>query len=80
MNDKGQTTTHHWGWMIVVLIIFGTVTYIWSINRPDNYANGAVHSESHRQDWPLSIHIGEGSCTHRPLGTLDQITKSPVKK
>lgn len=62
MNNKGQTTGHHWGWMIVVLIIFGGVTYIWSTNRPDQYEKGSIHAEQHRQDWPLSIHVGEGGC------------------
>lgn len=62
LNNKGQSTAHHWGWMVVVLIIFGGVTYIWSINRPDQYEKGSIHAEQHRQDWPLSIHIGEGSC------------------
>lgn len=55
---------HHYGWMAVVLIMFGVVTYIWSTNRPDSYQKGAIHAEQHRQDWPLSFHVGEGGCAH----------------
>jgi len=61
-NNKGQSTAHHWGWMAVVLIVFGVSAYIYSINRPDEYNKGSIHNEEHRQDWPLSIHIGEGGC------------------
>lgn len=61
-NNRGQTTAHYWGWMLVVLIVFGVSTYIFTINRPDEYSKGAIHAEQHRQDWPLSIHVGEGGC------------------
>lgn len=58
---------HHWGWMIVVLIVFGTGTYIFTINRPDAYGGHSIHAEQHRQDWPFSMHIGEGGCAHLPI-------------
>lgn len=57
-------TQHHYGWMIVVIIVFFGALYIWSANRPDteNYGKGAYHEDVHRQDWPFSIHVGEGGC------------------
>lgn len=61
MNNKGQSTAHHWGWMVVVLIVFGVVTYVFTLNRPD-VQKGGYQADYHRQDWPLSIHIGEGGC------------------
>lgn len=77
MNSNGQATAHHWGWMIVILIIFGVCAYIWSINRPDieNYGKGSYHSEAHRQDWPFSIHIGEGGCQ-----TVGEMIKHKISK
>ena len=60
-DNKGQSTAHHYGWMLVVLIIFGVSTYIFTLNRPD-VKKGGYQMDYHPQDWPLSIHIGEGSC------------------
>lgn len=73
MNENA----HHWGWMIIVLIIFFGAYWIYSTNRPDSYTRGAIHAEQHRQDWPLSVHIGEGGCAH--LDSLKPLTNS-VKK
>lgn len=57
---------HHYGWMAVVLIIVCVCVYIWASNRPniDNYGKDSTHNEQHRQDWPLSVHIGEGGCAN----------------
>lgn len=60
-NNKGQSTAHHYGWMAVVLIIFGVVTYVFTLNRPD-VQKGGFSADYKRQDWPFSIHIGEGGC------------------
>jgi len=57
-----MNNAHHWGWMIVALIALGAITYVFTLNRPDLYKGNAIHAEQHRQDWPLSIHIGEGGC------------------
>lgn len=65
---------HHWAWMAVVLIIFGCAIYIW---RPNNYEKGSIHQEMHREDLPLSIHIGEGGCATLPKNTTT--VKSSVK-
>lgn len=53
---------HHYGWMIVVLIVFFGCYWIYSSNRPDSYTKGATHNEQIRTDWPFSLHIGEGGC------------------
>ncbi len=68
---------HHWGWIVVAVLCLGAVTYIFTINRPDenNYSKGSSHIEQHRQDWPFSIHIGEGGCA-----TLDALkAKKEIK-
>lgn len=67
--------SHHWGWMLVVLIIFGVGTYIFTLNRPDTYKGNAIHAEQHRNDWPLSIHIGEGGCAHLPFDKPVSVVK-----
>lgn len=79
--------SHHWGWMFVVLAIFAGAGYLFTLNRPDNssYGNGSVHNEPHRQDWPLSIHIGEGSCSRTGrledmINTKTSAPKQEVKK
>lgn len=68
--------THHFGWMLVVLIIFGVGTYIFTVNRPDDYSGHSIHAEQHRQDWPFSIHVGEGGCARMDaLGSLKKVKK-----
>lgn len=67
---------HHYGWMIVVLVVFGITTYIFSINRPDSYKGNAIHAEQHRQDWPLSIHVGEGGCARMSPDNLKSLTNA----
>lgn len=73
---------HHYGWMVVVLIIFGVSTYIFTINRPDEYSKGAIHAEQHRQDWPLSVHVGEGGCARMDSlkGLSNANTSSKAKR
>ena len=56
-----MNNAHHWGWMVVVLVGLGVVTYIFTLNRPD-VQKGGYHGELHQENWPLSIHIGEGGC------------------
>ena len=60
MNNKGQLAAHII-WAFVALIILAVVTYIFTLNRP-NVQKGGYSADYHRQDWPLSIHIGEGGC------------------
>lgn len=60
MNKKGQLAGHLI-WAFVALIILAVVTYIFTLNRPD-VQKGGYHGELHQQNWPLSIHIGDGGC------------------
>ena len=60
MNNKGQLAGHLI-WAFVALLILAAVTYIFTLNRPD-VQKGGYHGELHQQNWPLSIHIGEGGC------------------
>lgn len=67
---------HHWGWMVVVIIIVAVAAWIYSSNRPDveNYGRGSIHGgDMHRQDWPFSIHIGESGC--QTIGQMQQAMK-----
>lgn len=54
--------THHYLWIFFAFCVLAVVTYIVTINRPDNYAKGSIHAEMHEQNWPLSISIGKGGC------------------
>lgn len=77
MNDN-----HHYLWIFFAFCVFGGVlsTYIFTVNRPDNYAKGSMHLEQHRQDWPFSIHIGEGGCASIPTKSEKKIEKPRPSK
>lgn len=68
--------THHWGWIIFAFAVLVTGAYIFTLNRADVYKGNALHAEQHRQDWPFSIHIGEGGCARldsfKPLLNQDK--------
>lgn len=78
MNNKGQLAAHII-WAFVALIILAVVTYIFTLNRP-NVQKGGYSADYHRQDWPLSIHIGEGGCARLDSlkGDKDVITNKPT--
>ena len=64
-----MNSTHHYLWIGFAFCVLCAVTYLVTLNRPDSYKGNAIHAEQHRQDWPLSIHIGEGGCASlRPDG------------
>ena len=46
LNNKGQSTAHHWGWMAVVLVIFLTCAWIYSANRPNQFEKGSEQNSS----------------------------------
>lgn len=53
-----MNNAQHWGWMIVVLVVFGCCTYLFTVNRPD-VQKGGLHVEDH--GWAV-IEIGRGGC------------------
>lgn len=76
-----MNNSHHYGWMAVVLIVFGVTTYIFTLNRPDEYNKGSIHAEQHRQDWPLSFHIGEGGCARMDsLKSMEGVNANTISK
>lgn len=79
MNNKGQLGSHII-WAFVVLIIVAVVTYIFTLNRPD-VQKGGFQADYHRQDWPFSIHVGEGGCARLDSlkGEKDGIFNTQVK-
>jgi hypothetical protein len=79
MNNKGQLAGHLI-WAFVALIILAVVTYIFTLNRPD-VQKGGFQADYHRQDWPLSVHIGEGGCARLDSlkGDKNAISNTQVK-
>ena len=79
MNNKGQLAAHII-WAFVALIILAVVTYIFTLNRP-NVQKGGYSADYHRQDWPLSIHIGVGGCARLDSlkGDKNAISNTQVK-
>ena len=79
MNNKGQLAAHII-WAFVALIILAVVTYIFTLNRPD-VQKGGFQADYHRQDWPLSVHIGEGGCARLDSlkGDKNAISNTQVK-
>ena len=68
MNNKGQTGIVE-GLIILVLIAICSIS-LWMLFKKDSsiYETGSnpnIHNDK-RTDWPLSIHIGEGSCSRIP--------------
>lgn len=74
MNNRGQTVTHHYFWMITLVFIFLVCVWIYANNRPDQYEKGSIHAEQHRQDWPFSIHVAEGGCAR--MDSLKGVTNA----
>lgn len=77
MNNKGQTVTHHYFWMITVVFIFLVCVWIYASNRPDEYNKGSIHVED--RGWSL-IEIGKGSCAKQDLLKSFQPLINTVKK
>lgn len=48
---------HHWGWMIVVVIIAGIIAWIYSANRADvnNYGKDSTHNEQNHTNYGLIV-------------------------
>jgi len=70
-NKKGQLA----GWealiIVVLLITCGILGYLWATKKTETnqYLAGSNPNvaDIHRTDWPFSIHIGEGGCSHKPV-------------
>lgn len=60
-------SSHHYLWILFAFCALALLAYIGNINRPDTYEKGSYHGEINRQDWPLSIHIGESGCARLGL-------------
>ncbi len=74
MNNKGQSGIGTLEGVIIIVLILITAASLYMLFKKDSsiYQSGSNPdiSDIHRQDWPFSIHIGEGGCQRIPKTEL----------
>lgn len=70
MNNKGQMAAYE---ALIIIVLLGAVAFLgwlWASKKTENTVYQAESkptvSDTHRTDWPFSIHIGEGGCARLP--------------